>query len=67
MDIKPRHKMAKQYQPTRLEVAKTVALVALVVAVAAFVAGIGYANNQRASLERAVDQAKVEAQAQLSK
>lgn len=59
MDIKP--KSQKQYNPSRLEVAKTVALVALVVAVIAFVSGMRYANSQRATVDRAVEAAKVEA------
>lgn len=55
MDIKA--KQPKAYQPTRLEVAKTVTLVALIVAIAAFIAGNAYANGQRASLDQAVSNA----------
>lgn len=61
MDIKA--KRPKQYQPTRLEVAKTVALVGLIVAIAAFISGMRYANSQRASVDQAVSNA-VQAQQQ---
>lgn len=53
-DITP--KTIKKYRPSRLEVAKTVAIAVLVTSIVAFSAGIRYANNQQNELRQAISQ-----------
>lgn len=50
-------KAKKQYQPTRLEVAKTVLIAVLVTTILAFLAGVHYANGQHGVTAQAISAA----------
>lgn len=55
-------KPAKKYQPTRLEVVKSIAIAVLVTGIVAFIAGAKFAGNRQTAMDNAVHAAAPEAE-----